>query len=212
MSIDKKGGGGDRGGRYFDGRLITPGSVDGQIEPTEVVKGMYFAQTNSMQDIKNVLNNLSEDALKNSRGGKVDKRECVGAIDYIDKFLEMEGKVPGELLRSITGEHGLREAVIREIIKLKEKPFEGVHNLDSIIKNLENVVDQNSILEVFKNGLIDLKGSDGSSVNVQRYIDDLKYIKDWIQYNPGMPVENNFYLRFTGNYGLREAIMKATGR
>ena len=200
--------GGERGGKYFGGKAIELGTAVGEIESTEI---MSFGNANSIEDIISILNNLPDGALKNSAKEPVNKKEAIEIVKHVKKFIDNGEVVPGGFLGLITGEQGFRAAVIREIIKSKEQVFAGAGNLDKIIKNLENIITQNTVLEPFKSGLISLKDSSGSLVDTQRYIDELKYIKNWMAYNQGQPVENSFYMRFTGNYGLREAIMRATG-
>ncbi len=200
--------GGERGGKYFGGKPVELGSVTGEIESTEI---MSFGQANSIEDIINILKNLPEGSLMDSSKTPVNKKEAVDIVKHVKQFTDNGEVVPGGFLGLITGEQGFRAAVIREIIKSKEQFFANAGNLDKIIKNLENVITQNSVLEPFKSGQISLKDSSGKLVNLQRYIDELKYIKDWMAYNVGQPVENSFYMRFTGNYGIREAIMRATG-
>ncbi|MBI2037471.1 MAG: hypothetical protein HYT15_00865 [Candidatus Magasanikbacteria bacterium] len=172
----------------------------------------FFDGAKTFDDIFELIRSAAPGSLTDSSGNEINPAAVVVVRD-----LAQQGKlVGGIIIKEITRKYGLREAVVRAMAPDFLKVSGG--NLDYIIQWLLHVKTQQDGLQGVESGsgkpLTILFDSSGNPVNVDYYISTLNSVKNWLAQNPGhpYPADDDFYMQFTGNNGLRESIMKALGR
>ncbi len=172
----------------------------------------FFDGAKTFDDIFELIRSAAPGSLTDSSGNEINPAAVVVVRD-----LAQQGKlVGGIIIKEITRNYGLREAVVRAMAPDFLKVSGG--NLDYIIGWLLYVKTQQDGLQGIESGsgkpLAILFDSVGNPAPVDFYISKLNSVKNWLALNPGYPypTDDEFYMKFTGDNGLRESVMKALGR